>query len=325
MSLGKTYQISYGKTQVALYRIDTNNHLLTKLDSLAFTTDSRLALFAVEIDVEVTGKDFLSSYTQGDNASVIATDSMKNFIFQQALVYRGATLEGFLGLLGRQFLDAYHHIEAIKLTGREIPFVAARTYSDESGIGEESCVLFSRSHNDFAVASLNFMRDSEQILITEHSCGWVGMQLLKLTGSSFTHYIQDAYTTLPERADRPLFIYMDVFWKYVYSANMQEDTSEQYVSPKLVRDVLQSTFHNFLSKSIQHLIHEMGCQLLERFPQFAEVSFTAQNHTWDLVAFDENNAHTQIYSEPLSAYGVIKLTLTRSEFCLKSPEKENDM
>ena len=51
-------------------------------------------LFANEITVEVFGDNFLPAYTRGDNSSVVATDSMKNFILSQAREYEGATLEG---------------------------------------------------------------------------------------------------------------------------------------------------------------------------------------------------------------------------------------
>ena len=44
-------------------------------------------------EVVVRGETFLDAYTRGDNSSVVATDSMKNFILSQAREYEGATLE----------------------------------------------------------------------------------------------------------------------------------------------------------------------------------------------------------------------------------------
>ena len=47
-----------------------------------------------------------------------------------------------------------------------------------------SNVLFSRGHDDYAVASLDIERDGAGVRIVDHRCGQVGMQLIKVTGSS---------------------------------------------------------------------------------------------------------------------------------------------
>src|SRR6185436_5492165 len=118
-------------------------------------------LFAAEIDVEVFGNNFLPAYTQGDNTNVVATDSMKNFVLRQALAYEGATLEGLLELLGRQFLAVYPQMQVLRLTSRELPFVAAPV---PQGAGfADSGVLFKRSHDDYTFASLDLDRDGEAV------------------------------------------------------------------------------------------------------------------------------------------------------------------
>src|SRR5205823_9949854 len=132
-----------------------------------------------------------------------------------------------------------------------------------------SNVLFSQSYDDYAMATMDFDYAGGSTKITDHHCGQVGMHSFKVTGSAFTHFVRDAYTTLPERGDRPLFIYLDVFWKYGNVADMQE----RYIPAEQVSDLIQVVFHEFVSESIQHLMHEMGKRLLERFPQMAEISF----------------------------------------------------
>src|SRR5579871_5975060 len=97
-----TATIRYGKGQVALYRTYARPLLdLTPIPESPYT-GSENALFALEIDVEVFGSNFLPAYTEGDNSNVVATDTMKNFILTEALAFEGATLEGFLCFLGRQ-------------------------------------------------------------------------------------------------------------------------------------------------------------------------------------------------------------------------------
>ena len=84
------YEISYGKARVPLYRVYARPLAgVTPIPESAFTGRGN-ALFALEVDVEVFGDNFLPAYTRGDNSDVVATDSMKNFVLQQALAFEGA-------------------------------------------------------------------------------------------------------------------------------------------------------------------------------------------------------------------------------------------
>ena len=263
-------------------------------------------LFAAEVDVEVFGENFLPAYTRGDNTNVVATDSMKNFMLRHALSYEGATLEGYLELLGHQFLATYPQMERLRMSGRELAFTPALVPVEGARFGDSN-VLFARSNNDYAEASMDFATVGGSTTITAHECGRVGMQLMKVTGSAFTHFVRDDYTTLPERGDRPLYIYLDAHWKYGDVADMHT----RYIPSEQVRDVIQVVFHEFVSESIQHLMHEMGKRLLARFPQMAEVSFDGQNRTRDPVAVSETDHKIKVYSDPFPAYGSLKLTMSR--------------
>jgi urate oxidase len=261
--------------------------------------------------VEVFGNNFLPAYTEGDNSMVVATDSMKNFILNMALEYPGSTIEGYLAFLGRRFLTTYPQMESLRLTAREQPFSAVAA-PDPAGGFAPSRVLFSRRHDDHAYAQIDMDRDGAGTRVTTHRCGQLSLQLIKLTGSSFSRFVRDHHTTLPERVDRPLFIYLDVYWRYADPADVLAETHERYVAAEQVRDVVQVVFHQFVSESIQHLLHEMGTRLLDRFPQFADVSFDAQNRLWDTAVTAEADPQVKVYCDPRPPYGMIHLTLDRS-------------
>ena len=303
--------IRYGKRQVTVYRTYAQPlQGITPIPESAYTGRDN-TLFAVDVDVEVFGDNFLPAYTEGDNSNVVATDTMKNFVMHQALAYQGSTMEGFLAFLGEQFLATYPQMQRLRLTGKEQPFHAASV----PGVGgfSPSNVLFSRGHDDYAVASLDLERAGDGVRIVDHRCGQVGLQLIKVTGSSFTRFVRDDYTTLPERVDRPLFIYLDVFWKYSNVADLVESDLSRYVAAAQMRDMIGYVFHDFVSQSIQHLVHEMGTRILARFPQLAEISFEAQNRLWDTVAVSETDERIKVYSDPRPPYGSIGLTLTRED------------
>jgi urate oxidase/2-oxo-4-hydroxy-4-carboxy-5-ureidoimidazoline decarboxylase len=72
-----------------------------------------------------------------------------------------------------------------------------------------------------------------------------------------------------------------------------------------------STFDDFVSMSIQHLVYEMGTRLLERFSGMSEVSFDAENRLWDTSKVSETDPKSRVFSDPKPAHGSIGLTLRR--------------
>ena len=301
--------ISYGKLRIPVYRVYAH-----PLSGIAQIPESSFTgrvntLFALEIDVEVFGQNFLPAYTQGDNSDVVATDSMKNFVLRQTLEFEGATQEELLAMLGTRFLQTYPQMESLRLTARELPFNTVPVPQHDENTFYPSAVLFSRSHGDFATTTLDFARENGLPVVTAHQCGHLNLELLKVTGSAFTRFLHDKYTTLPERVDRPLFIYLDVHWKYKDSSHLLTSDYTHYVPAEQIRDVVQVVFHEFVSESIQHLVYEMGQRVLARFPQLSEVSFEGQNRTRDLIAVSDSDEKVKVYSDPFSAYGIINLTL----------------
>jgi urate oxidase/2-oxo-4-hydroxy-4-carboxy-5-ureidoimidazoline decarboxylase len=252
-------RISYGKLRVPVHRIAGDD------------------LFACEVTVEVLGDNFAPAYTEGDNSAVVATDTMKNFILREAAGYDGAALEGLLAFLGRRFVETYPVMTALRMRGRELRFdrLAGKVHS--------------RSRDDHAVATVEVSPDGVGAV---HG-GLADVWLLKTSGSAFTHFARDEYTTLPERGDRPLFVRMDVGWRYA---------DERWLDPRAARDHLAATFDDFVSESIQHLVYEMGTRLLADHAGLAEVSFSAENHTRDPVG-------DGVYTDPFPAQGLITLTL----------------
>jgi urate oxidase / 2-oxo-4-hydroxy-4-carboxy-5-ureidoimidazoline decarboxylase len=292
---GLEYEISYGKARVPVYRHYAAPLSVAPVPESSFTGRAN-SLFAAEVSVEVFGDNFLPAYTRGDNSNVVATDSMKNFIIRQALSFEGATLEGYLDHVGSGLLAKYEQMRALRIFGRELPF------------SEDSGVLHQRRHDDYSVAELRYERGR----IASHSCGRLALELLKTKGSAFTRFVRDEYTTLPERSDRPLFIYLDVRWRYADVADALAADHARYAAGEQVRDVAAAVFDELVSESIQQLVHEMGRRVLDRYPQLGSVSFSARNLTRDPYAVpDDPDDDRKVFSDPFPAYGTIELTMTR--------------
>jgi urate oxidase/2-oxo-4-hydroxy-4-carboxy-5-ureidoimidazoline decarboxylase len=251
-------------------------------------------LLAADVSMEVLGQGFLPAYTEGDNSAVVATDTMKNVILRRAHEYAGATLEGLLYDLGRGFLATYPEMEGLRLWAEQQPWVA------------ESGRLFRRVEGDHAIASLELTQGGA---LTAHEAGWIGLRLLKTTGSAFTKFARDEDTTLPERSDRPLFIHLDVRWRY---GDPAAAVGDGHVEAADVLRVVLDTFDELVSESIQHLVYVMGQRVLERFGALSQVSFRGENHTYDPVpGAADADPLSKTYTSPFPAWGLITLVLDR--------------
>ncbi|HEX2194071.1 MAG TPA: urate oxidase [Candidatus Limnocylindria bacterium] len=306
------YEIHYGKADVKVYRTYG-----APLDGVTPIPESPFrgrpnTLMAAELEVAVRGEAFLEAYTRGDNRRVVATDTMKNFIHAASLDCPAATLEGWLHHVGARFLETYPHMERLTMLGRELPFPAAVVPAGEGDAFTLSDRLFARDRNDASTASLDLERDGTAgVRVTGHACGRAGLQLIKITGSAFADFARDEHTTLPERRDRPLYIWTDIGWRYADAADALGTDPARYVAGEQVADLAAAVFHEFVSLSIQHLVHEIGQRMLDRWPQLAEVSFEAQNRLWDTGAEIPSQQQVKTYAEPRPPFGRIGLVMRR--------------
>ena len=263
-------KIHYGKDAIGVYR-----------------TDASGSLWGAEVRLDVFGSNFEPAYTEGDNAMVIATDSMKNFVHTVARDYEGDSLDDFAEHVGRTFVARYEHVERVGVRARERPFARL------------SGVLYQRLGSDYGVVDLTVERDG----VAEHRCDREGLELVKITGSSFAGFARDEFTTLQEQRDRPLFVHLDVHWRH--------GRWECRVTSDEVRACVVETFDEFVSRSIQHLVHEIGSRALARFPDLAEISFRAENRLWDAAEAPAEGEGPFVYTDPRPPVGVITLTLAR--------------
>jgi urate oxidase len=304
------YEIHYGKADVKIYRTHGAPLVgVTVIPESPFSGRDN-TLMAAELEVAVHGDAFLEAYTRGDNRMVVATDTMKNFMHAASLECPASTLEGWLHDLGHRFLETYPHMERLTMSGRELPFVPALVPAPDGF--SSSGVLFSRDRNDRSTASLDLEPDgSGGVRITGHACGRTDLNLIKITGSAFADFPRDEHTTLPERRDRPLYIWCDIGWRYANPADALGADPSRYVAGEQVADLAAAVFHEFVSLSIQHLVHEIGGRMLARWPQLAEVSFEAQNRLWDLVAENEADLRVKTYADPRPPFGRLGLVMRR--------------
>ena len=265
----------YGKGDVVAYRLNRG---------------AQNEVFGAKVLMLVHGDAFWPTYTEGDNTGLVATDSMKNFIQRETLNFTGSDLLSYCRFLGEKFLSIYPQAEGVQVSAHEIP------YAPLSGR-----VGFTPGGPERAIARVEIDRGG----VVEAVSGIHGFKLLRLGGSAFHGFVRDEYTTLPEMADRPLHMWLDVEWRYLGTGGVDSDGATVAAARARVRDV----FESFESGSIQQVIYQMGTALLAALPAIAEVALEAQNRTWDAVA--ERGTDAGVFTDPRPAYGCLGLRLRR--------------
>ena len=271
----------YGKGDVIVYRLNRDGK----------SPAGGSPVFGANILMLLYGDAFWPTYTTGDNTGLIATDSMKNFIQRETLNYSGPDLEGCCQFLASRFLAKYPQVEGMQVSAVEIP------YAELPG-GE---VAFTPTGPERATARIEIDRSG----IVELASGIKGFKLLRLGGSAFQGFVRDEYTTLPDIANRPLHMWLDLEWTYTQSS--AGFTSGAVTAA--VRQIVREVFNGFESGSIQQVIYQIGAKTLANIPAISEVHLEANNRTWDTVA--ERGDELGVFTDARPPYGCLGLKLKR--------------
>lgn len=303
--------VYYGKGDVFAYRTYAKPLSgITEIPESMFKGRHNI-IFGTNVKVKIGGEAFIPSFVEGDNSLVVATDSMKNFIQRHLASYDGSTLEGFTNYVSEAFLAKYPQIDYISILAEDIPFDVMSEFSEDTL--KASNLVFRKSRNERSRSSIEIIRTEEGPTITEQSSSILDLQLIKVSGNSFVGFVRDEYTTLPEDSNRPLFVYLNLHWVYKEQADAFGDNPESYVAAEQIIDIATSVFHNMETPSIQYLLYEIGCTILNRFPQLLQVTFESQNHTWDTVVDEIPERDGKVYTEPRPPYGFQLFTVTHED------------
>lgn len=302
----------YGKGDVLVYRTFAKPAGPIAIIPESEFTGNDNVVFALDLKIAVGGESFLPSFTEGDNTKVVATDSMKNFILRHAADFESDTLEGYLAHISEKLLDKYPQMETIDISAAKLEFLPLNV--PVAGRMQKSGLVYRPSHNEHAVASLQTRRLVDTGFVIEGlRSGVEQLQLIKVKGSGFAGFVRDEYTTLPETYDRPLFIYLNIYWTYEQSDGALDTSSGNYVPSEQVRDIAHVVFHEMNSPSIQNLIYHIGLRIFERFPQLATVQFESNNRTWETIVEEIPDCEGRVYTEPRPPYGFQGFRMTKAD------------
>jgi urate oxidase len=238
--------------------------------------------------------EFEASYVAGDNANVVATDTMKNTVYAFAGEHLTGPIEAFGAVLADHFL-------AVDQVDRAIVTIEEHRWAPIGNAPD----AFTRDRSSTRTAVVDARREGTTI-----DAGIADLTVMKTAKSAFSGFPRDELTTLPETEDRLLATKVTASWRYDATATASLDFDASFGA---VSGTLLEVFAEHDSASVQASIWIIGRAILERHPEVGEVTMTLPNlHHWlvDLARFGLPNDR-EIFTPTTEPYGLIQATVRR--------------
>ena len=216
--------------------------------------------------------DFEAAHTDGDNANVVATDTMRNTAYAFARDPRRRA-RGLWPCARRHFL-APPQVDRATVN-------IARTPGARSSTGRPAPDAFVRGGEGTRVATVTATGGGTTV-----EAGVEDLIVMKTTTSAFSGFPRDRYTTLPETDDRLMATKLTAIWGYG-APDLDHDATLA-----AVRATLLEVFADHDSPCVQASIWIMAKAILERHEEVDEVRMVLPNlHHWlvDLSPFGLEN------------------------------------
>ena len=278
----------YGKAETRLVRIyrDTARHQIRDLN----------------VSTSLRG-DFAAAYLDGDQATVLPTDSQKNTAYAFALDKGVTDIETYALALARHFADDIEPVQAARVEVDEYEWERVRVG------GGEHPHAFVRASQEVRTTTATVQRRAHEQRAWVLS-GLRDLVLLKSTGSEFTGFLHDRYTTLPETDDRVLATSLTARWRHARPE--RDDWSAVNAS---IRQVLIEKFATVHSRALQQSLFQMGNAVLAAHADIAEIRLSAPNkHHFlvDLSPFGLDN-RGEVFHADDRPYGLIQCAVQRAD------------
>jgi urate oxidase len=286
MSIGLSHA-GYGKSEVRLVKVSRGSG-----------GDGLHDLRDLTVDVMLEG-DFDAAYTDGDNAGLLATDTMRNTVYALAKQHPIDDIERFGLHLVNHFLGAATGVTTASVQIVEHPWARL-----EIG-GRRHEHAFQRGNGGKRVATVTATAGGGEPQI---EAGIDDLLVLKTTGSGWEGFLRDRYTTLPETSDRILATVITARWSYRGDGIAFGDAWRE------VHQTILTSFCDHYSPSVQFTLHRMGRAVLDARPDVERISFSLPNKhhlLYDLARFGLENEN-EIFHATNEPYGLIEGTVTRT-------------
>jgi urate oxidase len=245
--------------------------------------------------------EFDAVHTHGDNAGVIATDTMKNTVYAFARDRLTGSPEGFALELARHFVG--HDI-----CGRAMIDVVEHPWSRVTTRAGEAPDAFVRSGEYARLAAVAIDRSGA----VEVTAGIDELTVMKTTKSAFAGFDRDRFTTLAEVDDRLMATKVRATWGY-RSEPPGRDGFDFDAAWNRAAEALMHSFAEHFSPSVQASIWVIAREMMDAEASIEWVRMVLPNlHHWkvDLSPFGLDNPG-EVFVSTTEPHGLIDATVHR--------------
>ena len=275
----------YGKAEVRMVAVDR--------------AGARHEFCDLNVSITLSG-DLDDVHLSGNNAHVVPTDTQKNTVFAFAKEAPVGEIEDFALRLGRHFVTSFDPIRRARV------HIEAARWQRIAVDGTPHAHAFVKASDEVrtATAVCDADADAEWVL-----SGLENLVVLKTTGSEFTGFIQDHYTTLQETTDRILSTSVTARWRH---AGVSENWLASF---EAVRAVMLERFASLNSLSLQQTLYAMAQGAIETRPEIVEVRLSMPNRHHFLVDLEPYGLanDNEIFRVEDRPYGLIEASIVRSD------------
>jgi urate oxidase len=246
--------------------------------------------------------DFDDVHTRGDNAGVIATDTMKNTVYAFARDRLTGSPESFGLELARHFAGYEACSRAI------IDIEEHRWLRIPEQDGGEAPDTFVRAGDLTRLARVAVGKGGA----VEVEAGVGDLTVMKTTKSAFSGFDRDRYTTLPEVDDRLMATKLRATWGYRPEL-AAADSFDFEATWDRARLALRQSLADHFSPSVQASIWIMSTAIMDAEPSIDWVRMVLPNlHHWqvDLSPFGLDNPG-EVFVSTTEPHGLIDATVHR--------------
>ncbi|MEV4377663.1 factor-independent urate hydroxylase [Streptosporangium sp. NPDC049644] len=245
--------------------------------------------------------DMEAVHLTGDNAAVLPTDTQKNTVYAFARKHGVAQIEDFAILLARHYVDSQPTVHHARVEIEEYFWDRIPGASGAEG-GRHS---FVRSGGETRTCVVHHDRDGTTTVVS----GLKDLVVLNSTGSEFSGFVQDEYTTLKPTGDRVLATEVSARWRHLPGVSPYGESYDE------VRRCLLGAFAETYSLSLQQTLYAMGERVLNTRKEVCEVRLAMPNkHHFlvDLTPFGLDNPNEVFYAAD-RPYGLIEGSVLRDD------------
>ncbi|WP_255025040.1 factor-independent urate hydroxylase [Rhodococcus sp. GA1] len=242
--------------------------------------------------------DFDDAYLTGDQAAVLPTDTQKNTAYSYAKEKGVASIEEYARALAQHFVDDIDPVRSARVEVEEYAWDRLLVH------GAEHNHTWTRRGSETRTTAVTVDTDGTWVV-----SGFKDLVILKSTGSEFTGFLEDEYTTLQPTDDRIMATSLVMQWRY---ASTDVDWNTVY---EAVKETATGVFAELHSRALQQTLFHMGQAVLERFPFIAEVRLSAPNKhhfDYDLDRFGIAS-RGEVFHADDRPYGLIQAAVERTD------------